>query len=94
MDIADFGQLLVAHELTELFEQAVTVHLVRDLGDDDLRLAVLLLFDTVFRADGQTTATGFVRIDDALLAHDLATRGEIGAGQDLHEIGCRAVGIV
>ena len=53
VDVADLGKLLVAHELAELLEHAVAVDLVRDLGDDDLALAVLELLDAVLRTDGQ-----------------------------------------
>ena len=94
VDVADLGQLLVAHELAELLQQAVAVHLVGDLGDDDLRLAALQLLDAVPRADGEAAAAGLVRVDDAGLAHDLAACGEVGAGEHLHQVLGRAVGVV
>ena len=94
VDVADLGKLLVAHELAELLEHAVAIDLVRDLGDDDLALAVLELLNAVLRTDGQRPAAGFVSVLDAGGAHDLATRGEIGAGHDLHELFGRDLGIV
>ena len=86
MDVADLGQLLLAHQLAQLLKQALAVHLVGDLGDHDGAAAVLALFHLALRAHGQRAAARLVRVADALLAHDDAAGGEVRAGQRLHQL--------
>ena len=94
VDVADLGQLLVAHQLAELLEQAVAVDLVGDLADDDGALAVLTLLHRAFGADGQRAATGLVGVEDAFFAHDDAAGREVRAGQRLHQLIGGDVGVV
>ena len=94
VNVGNLGQLLVAHELTELLEQALAVHLVGNLADHDRRLAVLAIFDRALRANGKRAAARLIRIENALLPHDNATSGEIRAGQRGHELFGRDVGVV
>ena len=94
VDVADLRQLLLAHELAEFLEQALAIDLVRNLLDNDGVAAVLLLFDLALGADGDRAATGVVRVDDALLTHDQATRREVRAGQHGHQLFGRRVGVV
>ena len=84
VDVADFRKLLVAHQLAQLLKQALAVHLVGDFLHHDAGAAVLLLDDLAFRADGDVAMARLVGVLDALLAHDEAARGEVGAGQELH----------
>ena len=94
VDVADLGQLLLAHQLAQLFQQALAVHLVGDLGDHDGAAAVLALFHLALRAHGQRAAARLVRVADALLAHDYAASGEVRAGQRLHQLFGGDVGVV
>ncbi len=86
VDVADLGQLLVAHQLAELLQQAFAVHLVGNFLHHDGGAAVLLPLDLALGADGHVAMTGLVGIQNALLAHDEATGGEVGAGHDGHEL--------
>ena len=45
VNVGNLGQLLVAHELAELLEQALAVHLVGNLADHNRRFTVLAIFD-------------------------------------------------
>ena len=94
VNVGNLGQLLVAHELTELLEQALAVHLVGNLADHDRRLAVLAILNRALRTNGERAAARLIRIENALLPHDNATSGEIRAGQRGHELFCRDVGVV
>ena len=62
VDVADFGQLLVAHQLAELLQQALAVHLVGDFLHHDGGAAVLLFLDLAFRADGEVAVASLVGI--------------------------------
>ncbi len=94
VDVADLGQLLIAHQLAELLQQALTVHLVGDFLHHDGGAAVLLLFNLAFRADGEVAVAGLVGIQNALLAHDEAARGEVGAGHGGEQVFRRAIRVV
>ena len=94
VDVRDLGKLLLANQLAELLEQALTVHLVRDLRDHDGAFAVLALFDLALRAHGEAAATRLIGIQDALLAHDDAAGREIRAGKGSHELGGGDLGVV
>ena len=94
VNVGNLGQLLVAHELTELLEQALAVHLVGNLADHDRRLAVLAIFNRALRTNGERAATRFIRIENALLPHDDAAGGEIRTGQRGHELFSRDIGVV
>ena len=62
VDVADFGQLLVAHQLAELLQQALAIHLVGDFLHHDGGAAVLLFLDLAFRTDGEVAVAGLVGI--------------------------------
>ena len=94
VDVRYLGQLLVAHELAELLQQALAVHHVGDFLHDDGAAAVLLLLHLAAGAHGERAAARLVGVDDALLAHDDAARGEVGARQGLHELLGGDVGVV
>ena len=94
VDVADFGQLLVTHQLAELLQQALTVHLVGNFLHHNGGAAVLLFLDLAFRADGEVAVAGFVGIKNALLAHDEAARGEVGAGHGGEQVLRRAIRVI
>ena len=94
VDVRDLGKLLLTNQLAELLEQALAVHLVRDLRDHDGAFAVLALFDLALRAHGEAAATRLIGIQDALLAHDDAAGREIRAGKGGHELGGGHLGVV
>ena len=85
VDVADFGQFLVAHELAEFFKQTLTIHLIGNLFDNNGRFTVLAFDNFTLRTNRQRSTTRFVGILDALAAHNDATRGEIGTRENCHE---------
>ena len=94
VDVADFGQFLVAHELAEFFKQTLTVHLIGNFFDNNGRFAVLAFDNFTLCANRQRSTTRFVGILDTLAAHNDATRGEIGTREDRHEFFCGYFGVV
>ena len=94
VDVADFRQLLVAHQLAELLQQALAVHLVGNLLHHDGGAAVLLLLDLALGADGHVAVAGLVGVQNALLAHDEAAGGEVRAGHDGQQLLGGDLGIV
>ncbi len=86
MDIGYLGQLLIANQLSQLLEQTLTIHLIRDLFDHNGVAAILLLDDLAFRADRDAAMTGLVCIADALLPHDDATSREVRTGELRHQL--------
>src|SRR5206468_6128101 len=59
--------------------------LERDFLDDDLAAAALL-DDLGPRAQDNLAAAGAVAVDDALPAHDYPPGGEVGAGDEVHQL--------
>ena len=94
MNVADLGQLLVAHELAELLKQALAIHLIGDLLHDDGVASALLLLDLALSTDGEVAMPRLVRIEDALATHDNAAGGEIGTGKNLHQLLRADLGVV
>ena len=65
--VADALELLVAHQLGDVLDELRAVDLVRDLGDDDLRLVRgLLLLDHRARAHDDAAASRLLIILDPL----------------------------
>ncbi len=50
-DRRDVGQHLVVHQFRDALDQRGAIHVVRNLGDDDLLAIALQLFDAGFAAD-------------------------------------------
>ncbi len=73
-------------QLGQLLEQRLLGELVGDLGEDDLRAAVLQLLDLVLGADDDLAPPGAIRLANAPAAADRAAGGEVGAGNDLQEL--------
>ena len=94
VNVGNLRQLLVAHELAELLEQALAVHLVGNLADHDRRFAILAILDRAFRTNGERAAARLIRIENALLPHDDAAGGEIGSRERGHELFSRDIGVV
>ena len=90
-DALDF---LVADELRDAFDEARLVDLVRQLRDDDARLAVRKRLDAGVRAHLDDATARRVGALDALGAENEAGRREIRPLDDLHELFDRRVGVV
>ena len=88
------GQPVVVDQLGDLLVQGGLVHLVGQLGDDDAVAARLALFDVGLGAHDHAAPAGGVGVADALVAHDDAAGGEIGAGHELHQLFDRGVGVI
>ena len=90
----DALDLLVAHELRDLLDEARLVDLIRQLRDDDARLAVRQRLDAGIRAHLDDTAARRVRLADAILTEDQASRREVRSLDDLHEVVDRRIRMV
>ena len=73
------GEHLVADQLGDTLLQHRTVHAVRDLADDDHRLAALTLLDLHLAAQAHGTAAGLEVTPDAADATDFAGHREVRA---------------
>ncbi len=93
--VGDPFDLLLAHQLGDVLEQALLVDLVGDLGDDDgLAVAAQLGLDVGARPHLDDAAAGGVGGADALEAVDEAGGREVGAGDRPHQLLERDVGVV
>ena len=90
----DALDLLVAHELRDLLDEARLVDLIRQLRDNDARLAVRQRLDAGVRAHLDDAAARRVRLADAVLTEDQASRREIRSLDDLHEVVDRRIRMV
>ena len=86
--VRDAGDLLLAHQVGDLHDQAALAalpDLEGELGDDDRLLAVLHRLDVRLGADLHRPAARGVGVADALGAEDRAAAGEVGALDVLHQ---------
>ena len=90
----DALNLLVAHELRDLLDEARLVDLIRQLRDDDARLAVRQRLDAGVRAHLDDAAARRVRLADAVLTEHETCRREIRSLDDLHEVVDRRIRMV
>ena len=90
----DAFNLLVADELGNLLDEACLVDLIRQLRDDDARLAVRQRLNAGIRAHLDDAAARRVRLTDAVLTENQAGRREIRSLDDLHEVLNRRVRMV
>ncbi|CRZ63547.1 Uncharacterised protein [Vibrio cholerae] len=74
------------HQLSDFFDQARFVHLIRDFADDNGFFAVLIGFDFRFRAHVNLAAAGFVRVNDAFTATDQRGGWEIWTRNVVHQL--------
>src|SRR5579875_204267 len=84
-DIADAFYLFFLDEIADSGGQAVARLLIGHLGDDDLRLTVLLA-DVGTGAEGDLAAAGGVAIENALPATDDAASREVGTRNDFQQL--------
>ena len=84
--VGDTLHLLFLHQLGDALHQPGLVHLVGDLGDDDPAPVGAHLLDLGLGANHDPAPAGAVRLRHAHAAHDDAPRGEVGAGDVLHEV--------
>ena len=86
VDVGHAGDPPAVDQLGQLLEERLLGELVGDLGEDDLGAAVLQLLDLVLGPDDDPAAARAVRLLDAHPAADRAAGGEVGAGDDLHDL--------
>ena len=85
--IGDPLELLVPNEIRDRLDEVRAVHLVRNLGDDDLRLVRCLAFlDDGARPHDDAPAAGFLIILDPLPPVDVGPRGKVGPFYHLAEL--------
>ncbi len=94
-NLGDALDLLLANELRDARGDPRLVHLVGDLGDDDLLLLAApgRLLDVHARAHHDRAAAGAVRRFDAAAPEDEPRRGEVGPGDDADDVVDRSVGV-
>ena len=88
LEVGDLGQHLVADEVGDLHDHAGVAALldaVRELGDDDRRLAAAQLLDVGARAHDDAAAAGAIRVADPAAADDDRAGREVGPLDVLHQ---------
>ena len=94
IDVGDALDTLLLDEIGDALNQPRLVHLIRQLGHDDVVPAVLLLLDLGPRAHGDAAAARRVGGADAGAAHDDAAGREIRPLDVLHQLVKPRVGVV
>ena len=85
--LGDALDALLLDQLGDLLDQPRLVHLVGQLGDDDVVAAALVVvLDGVAGAHVDTPAAGAVGLEDAGTAVDDAPGGEVRPGDVLHQV--------
>ena len=84
--IAEDRDFLLVYEVRDPLDQLGFLHLVGDLGHDDLVLPAAQIFFVPLRAQAEAALAGLVGIEDVLAAfHQHAARREVGAGDHLDQ---------
>ena len=84
-DGADVGDRLLVDQIGHPLDESGAVDVVGDFGDDDLLSVAFEFLDPGFAADLDRTAAGFEVLADASDPAELATGGEVGAFDVLHQ---------
>ena len=93
-DRGDVAENFFVHQLGDPLDQRGAIHVVRNLGDDDLLLAALDFLDAGFAAHLHAAAAGLEILLDAVEAADRAAGREIRPLHMLHQLLERDVRIV
>ena len=96
-EVGDALDLLVAHEIGDLLDEAGFVHLVRKLGDDELSTAAAAFLDRRAGVHGDAPvafAVGVLHVLAVLADERDPGGGEIGALDDLENVVERRLGVV
>ena len=83
----DAGNLFVADEVGDAFDEHFLVDRIRNFGDEDLLAAVFRFEDLRFCADLDDAVAGIVETADRIDAVNDAARREVRTGDELHQIG-------
>ncbi len=86
VDVGHAGDPAAVDQLGELLEQDFLGELVGDLGEGDVGAAVLELLDVVLGPEDHPAAAGAIGLAQAVLVADRRPGGEVGAGDDLHQL--------
>ena len=90
-DVGDVVDDLVVDQIGDALDQAGLVHLEGDLGDDDGLFVLGDVLDGGAGAHHEAAAAGLVGVDDSGAAVDDAGGREIGALDELQNLGQRGV---
>ena len=85
-DVGDALQLLGLHEHLDALDDPLRADVVRQLGDDDALAPRRDALDPGAGAHAERAAAGLVGVADAVEADDLAAGGEVGAGDEAHQV--------
>ena len=91
LDVGDALQLLGLHQGLDLLDDLLGADEVGQLGDDDALAARGDVLDPGGGADAEAAAAGLVGVADAVEPDDLAAGGQVGAGDEPHQVVERAV---
>ena len=94
LDVGDAFHALVLDQICHCLDQTGLVDHVRDLGNDDLALAVRQIYDLGLCADLDLTAAGRIGGADAAAAHDDAAGREVRALDELADLVQLSLGVV
>ena len=95
MDVAEQRQAFLAHQLGHALDQLGLLHLVGDLGDDDLVGAAAGVLLLPPGAQAEAAAAGLVGLDDGLARLDDHAAGrEVGARHELDQLLDGGVGML
>ncbi len=86
LDVGDALELLGQHQRLDPLDDPLGADAVGELGDDDALLAGGDRLDAGGGAHLEGAAAGLVGVTDAVEAHDLAARGQVGAGDVAHQV--------
>ncbi|MPM19417.1 hypothetical protein SDC9_65841 [bioreactor metagenome] len=78
--------LAFAGQLCNTLNECGLVHLIRNLGDDDLVAVTLHLFDVGHTAHHQLSAASRVGLADVVFTNDHTAGGKIGTLDKLHQL--------
>src|SRR5215831_1921655 len=85
-NVADAFDLLVLNQLSDVFDQAGFIHLIGQLGDDDVLAVFAALLDGSFGTHLERSAAFFIGLLDAFAAIDVTASGKIRARNNLHHL--------
>ncbi len=86
LDVGDALELLGLDELLDRLDDLLGADVVGQLGDDDALASRRDALDACRGPHAERAVAGGVRVADALEPDDLATGGQVGAGDEPHEV--------
>ncbi len=86
VDVGDALQLFGLHQLLDLLDHFLRTHEIGQLRDDDALTARRDVLDPGGGARLERTPPAFIRLPYAVQPHDRAAGGQVGAGDEAHQV--------